>query len=283
MGRGDRIRGNLDAAARVPRGARAETERRTMGHQHNNGLKTAALFGAMWAVLLGIGWLLGGGTPKYLLLFTGLGLVMTAYSYWNSDKIAIRAMRARPVSEIEQPAHVPHRPRALDGRAAAHAAPVRLPDGRAQRVRHRPQPAERRRVLHRGHPAAARRARAARGARARAHARLQPRHPHVVGRRRRRRRHHVARAVRALLRRGQRPRPRRQPDRRPAPRVPRPDRRHDRSSSPSAAPASSTPTRTAPASPTTPSRSPRRCASSSRAPRRARSRRTASSSTSRTS
>ena len=74
-----------------------------MGHQHNNGLKTAALFGAMWAVLLGIGWLLGGGTPKYLLLFTGLGLVMTAYSYWNSDKIAIRAMRARPVSEIEQP------------------------------------------------------------------------------------------------------------------------------------------------------------------------------------
>ncbi|NKY39364.1 zinc metalloprotease HtpX [Cellulomonas septica] len=75
-----------------------------MGHQHFNGLKTAALFGALWAVLLGIGWLLGGGTPKYLLIFAALGLVMTAYSYWNSDKIAIRAMRARPVSEIEQPA-----------------------------------------------------------------------------------------------------------------------------------------------------------------------------------
>jgi heat shock protein HtpX len=75
-----------------------------VGHQHYNGVKTAALFGAMWAVLLGIGWLLGGGTPKFLLLFTGLGLVMTAYSYWNSDKIAIRAMRARPVSELEQPA-----------------------------------------------------------------------------------------------------------------------------------------------------------------------------------
>ena len=75
-----------------------------MGHRHYNGLKTAALFGAMWAVLLGIGWLLGRGTPKFLLLFTVLGLVATAYSYWNSDKIAIRAMRARPVSEIEQPA-----------------------------------------------------------------------------------------------------------------------------------------------------------------------------------
>ncbi|MGY4643479.1 zinc metalloprotease HtpX [Cellulomonas sp. URHB0016] len=74
-----------------------------MGHQHYNGVKTAALFGVMWAVLLGIGWLLGGGTPKFLLLFTGLGLLMTAYSYWNSDKIAIRAMRARPVSELEQP------------------------------------------------------------------------------------------------------------------------------------------------------------------------------------
>jgi heat shock protein HtpX len=75
-----------------------------MGHQHFNGLKTAALFGVMWAILLGIGWLLGGGTPKFLVLFTALGLIMTAYSYWNSDKIAIRAMRARPVSELEAPA-----------------------------------------------------------------------------------------------------------------------------------------------------------------------------------
>jgi len=75
-----------------------------MGHRHHNGLKTAALFGVMWAVLLGIGWLLGRGSPKFLLLFTVLGLAMTAFSYWNSDKIAIRAMKARPVSEIEQPA-----------------------------------------------------------------------------------------------------------------------------------------------------------------------------------
>ena len=31
-------------------------------------------------------------------------MATTAYGYWNSDKIAIRAMRARPVSEAEQPA-----------------------------------------------------------------------------------------------------------------------------------------------------------------------------------
>ena len=74
-----------------------------MSHRHFNGLKTTALFGGMWALLLGIGWLLGRGTPRYLLLFTVIGLLSTAYSYWASDKIAIRAMRARPVSELEQP------------------------------------------------------------------------------------------------------------------------------------------------------------------------------------
>ncbi|WP_129336943.1 zinc metalloprotease HtpX [Cellulomonas endophytica] len=75
-----------------------------MGHRHFNGLKTAALFGALWAVLLGIGWLVGGGTGRYALLFGAIGVVMTAVSYWRSDTIAIRAMRARPVSELEQPA-----------------------------------------------------------------------------------------------------------------------------------------------------------------------------------
>ncbi|MCL2455621.1 MAG: zinc metalloprotease HtpX [Micrococcales bacterium] len=75
-----------------------------MGRSHHNGLKTAALFGVLWAVLLGIGWLVGGGTPRFLLIFVAVGLVMTGYGYWNSDKIAIRAMHARPVSELEQPA-----------------------------------------------------------------------------------------------------------------------------------------------------------------------------------
>ena len=72
-----------------------------MGHQHFNGVTTAALFGVLWAVLLGIGALVGGG--RYIYLFALFGVVMTAYSYWNSDKIAIKAMHARPVSELEQP------------------------------------------------------------------------------------------------------------------------------------------------------------------------------------
>jgi heat shock protein HtpX len=71
------------------------------GHQHFNGLKTAALFGAIWALLLGVGSLIGGG--RLIPLFALVGLATTAYGYWNSDKLAIRAMRARPVSEAEQP------------------------------------------------------------------------------------------------------------------------------------------------------------------------------------
>jgi heat shock protein HtpX len=72
-----------------------------IGHRHFNGLKTAALFGVIWALLLGLGSLIGGG--RFIWLFALIGLGTTAYGYWNSDKLAIRAMRARPVSEAEQP------------------------------------------------------------------------------------------------------------------------------------------------------------------------------------
>jgi len=73
-----------------------------MGHRHFNGLKTAALFGSIWVLLLGIGALIGGG--RFLWIFALIGVATTFYGYWNSDKLAIRAMRARPVSEVEQPA-----------------------------------------------------------------------------------------------------------------------------------------------------------------------------------
>src|SRR5690606_40533458 len=67
------------------------------------GLKTAGLFGLMWAIVLGL-WALFGARANLLWLFVGIGLVTTFYGYWNSDKIAIRAMHARPVSKLEQPA-----------------------------------------------------------------------------------------------------------------------------------------------------------------------------------
>ena len=73
-----------------------------MGHHHFNGLKTALLLGGMSGLVLMIGYLLGRGTGLVIALFVAFGI--SGYSYWNSDKLALRAMRARPVSEAEQPA-----------------------------------------------------------------------------------------------------------------------------------------------------------------------------------
>lgn len=72
-----------------------------MSRRYFNGLKTAVLFGLLWAVVLLLGTFIEGGS--YIWWFAGLGLLGTAYGYWNSASIAIRAMKARPVSEIEQP------------------------------------------------------------------------------------------------------------------------------------------------------------------------------------
>jgi heat shock protein HtpX len=74
-----------------------------MGRSFANGVKTAGLFGALWAILLGIWALVGDGSRGLLVVFVIVGLVSTFVSYWNSDKIAIRAMHARPVTELEQP------------------------------------------------------------------------------------------------------------------------------------------------------------------------------------
>ncbi|MCE3245678.1 MAG: zinc metalloprotease HtpX [Arthrobacter sp.] len=74
-------------------------------HKHYNGLKTAALFGVLWAVLLALGALIGtsmrSSAPIWIMALIGVGT--TAYGYWNSDKIALRSMQAYPVSEAQAP------------------------------------------------------------------------------------------------------------------------------------------------------------------------------------
>ncbi|MFO7243423.1 MAG: zinc metalloprotease HtpX [Actinomycetes bacterium] len=72
------------------------------GRRYFNGFKTLGLFILLWAVLLGLGAVVSGG--RYLWLFGLVALATNAYAYWNSDTLAIRAMHARPVTEVEQPA-----------------------------------------------------------------------------------------------------------------------------------------------------------------------------------
>ncbi|WP_407913420.1 zinc metalloprotease HtpX [Kitasatospora sp. NE20-6] len=69
-------------------------------HRQHNGLRTAVLLGALSALILGIGSLFGRAG---LIIGLVVAVVTNAYAYWNSDRLALRAMRARPVSEIEAP------------------------------------------------------------------------------------------------------------------------------------------------------------------------------------
>jgi heat shock protein HtpX len=70
-------------------------------HRHYNGLRTALLLGGMSALILLVSSLFGR-TALVIGLLVALGV--NAYAYFNSDKIALRAMRAQPVSQWEQPA-----------------------------------------------------------------------------------------------------------------------------------------------------------------------------------
>ena len=75
------------------------------GTHYHNGLKTAALMGGLWSLLLLVGWLLaqGTGSAVWLFIMPLIGVAQTAYSYWNSDRLAVRSMGAIEVTEAQQP------------------------------------------------------------------------------------------------------------------------------------------------------------------------------------
>jgi heat shock protein HtpX len=66
-----------------------------------NAFKTAVLFGALAALFVGLGGFFFGS--RGLLIGLIIAVAINAFSYFNSDKIALRSMHARPVSEAEQP------------------------------------------------------------------------------------------------------------------------------------------------------------------------------------
>jgi heat shock protein HtpX len=70
-------------------------------HSHFNGLKTAALLGLLTGLILAVGWFFGGSTG--LVIAFAISLIMNGVSYFFSDKLALRAMAARPVTEAEAP------------------------------------------------------------------------------------------------------------------------------------------------------------------------------------
>jgi heat shock protein HtpX len=88
---------------------------RAMMPAMRNTARTALLLGAMSALLLAIGDLLGGGNG--LVIAFGIAVVMNFASYWFSDKIVLAMYRARPVgpehplyqivARLAQRAHLP--------------------------------------------------------------------------------------------------------------------------------------------------------------------------------
>ncbi len=71
-------------------------------HSAANSLKTALLLGSLAALLIVGGGLIAGRNG--LLIGLVLALAINGFSYFASDRIALASMRARPVSEAQQPA-----------------------------------------------------------------------------------------------------------------------------------------------------------------------------------
>ena len=66
-----------------------------------NYAKTAILLAGIGGLMIMIGGMFGGRTGMFIGL--ALGLAFVGFSYWNSDKLAIRAARAVPADEAQMP------------------------------------------------------------------------------------------------------------------------------------------------------------------------------------
>lgn len=64
-------------------------------------LRTTILLATLSGLLVGIGYLVSGGNPNTTLMFLGFAVAINFFSYFFSDKLALKMSRAQPMDESE--------------------------------------------------------------------------------------------------------------------------------------------------------------------------------------
>ena len=72
-----------------------------MGNTFSNTLKTFALLATLGAILVAVGYLVGGSQLAVIAFV--FAIVMNGFVYWNSDKLALKANGARELGPDEEP------------------------------------------------------------------------------------------------------------------------------------------------------------------------------------